>query len=152
MRSIKYMLHVFTNINLFLWFWIILNLFLVPSEFNGLPGANLGAEGAAISTAVSYLVLAFLSSFYAKKITGIRIYRGLWKHIVASIYSVFIGYLILIYLQGVLSILVGSIIMILLFVLVLIILGELTRSDFTLFREALDLSKMYSYINNEIKS
>ena len=131
---------------------IILNLFLVPSEFNGLPGANLGAEGAAISTAVSYIILAFLSTFYAKKVTGIRIYRGLWKHIVASIYSVFIGYLILIYLQGVLSILVGSIIMILLFVLVLIILGELTRSDFTLFREALDLSKMYSYINNEIKS
>lgn len=147
-------LRIATGISvLFLVMTTSLNLLFIPEEFYGINLLGLGAKGAAFATLISLSIQALLFRFIAYKLTKSTPNIRIFIHIIAGLLTFYVVYLLYVYLslQWIYFAIYIPIIAVV-FYLLMYFFGELTKSDIKLFLNAINISKMSTYIKEELKS
>lgn len=134
---------------------VILNIVLIPKDMRilGLDLAGMGATGASIATVVAYFVGLTYTRLTVWKVTNVTVNYRIAFHFIAALimgtllYSLNNFYPIARWYE----LLAFGFIGVGIYVTTLYILKEFTREDFDLFKDTLNIKKMFGYIKDEIK-
>ena len=129
---------------------IFLNLIFIPKEILSYPALGLGATGAAVTTLFAYNFRFILSKYYAFKLTGTKMYNGLYIHIFAGIVSAYIMYQLAILNDNNYLLVPYFLITLFSYYLLLALFNEFGKVEFNFYRNNLNIYLMKDYIKGEL--
>lgn len=133
---------------------LVLYFVLVPASFLGLALVGWAAQGAAAAVLVGYSVALGLAVAFTHRLTGDRLRRPVFVHVLAAAFLVVLFALLLppgaglewrwFHLLGVYAAFLGA------YLLLLAVVREFRRDDFLLFLDVVNPKKMVRYVREEL--